>query len=276
VPDIAAAVQATLDAIETPYQTQTRALGPSKIASYLYCPRAFYLAYETGRRFPHNAEAVLGTAIHAVISHAHEWHWTERDKRSAADMLTDIMDAVPALRKESPAVELAYRSARDEWLPWYLHWQRGQETIAVEERWELDWEGIPLTGTIDRVYIDGVPVVSDIKSGKRAPNAEQLRTHLQLTLYDWAFCETCGHQPHGLQIVHLRGMKDGIYDTSRTPEYHLHVLEGTVRPVAHMIEWSRQTGEWPCNPGTLYGCHYCLCRAACPVGLGGNDDGGSD
>jgi RecB family exonuclease len=275
MPDIAAAVQSTVDAIESPYQRATQALGPSKIAGFLYCPHAFFLTYETGRRFPHNAEAVLGTAIHAVIKHAHEWGWGPRDKRTAASMLTDIMDAVPALRKDSPAVELAYRKARDVWLPWYLQWQQGQETIAVEERWELEWEGIPLTGTIDRVYVDGKPVVSDIKSGKRAPSEEQLKTHLQLTLYDWAFCELCGYQEHGLEIVHLRGLE--TYQTTRTPEYHLHVLEGTVKPVARMIEWCRATGEWPCNPGTLYGCHYCLCRSSCPVGQGGEVyDGGSD
>lgn len=268
--DIAAAIQAALAQIDAPYQAETTILGPSKITSYLTCPRAYKLQYVDRVHAAKGAEAVLGTAIHSVISYSHEAGWGPDDRRTAADMLVDIWESVDAagmVRANDPEVELAYRSARDKWLPWYLHWQREQQTVAVEERWDLEWEGIPLRGTIDRVYIDGAPVVSDVKSGKRAPTADQMRTHLQLTMYDWAFRAIAGDQDHPLEIVHLRGQE--TYRTHRTAEYIEHVMRGVVGPVARQIEYATLTDTWPCNPGTLWGCGYCTYQHACPVGQGG-------
>lgn len=273
--DTAAAIAAALQQIESPYQAETTILGPSKIISYLNCPRAYKLQYIDRVHAARGAEAVLGTAIHAVIAYSHEAGWGPADRRTAADMLVDIWESVDAagmVRADDPAVELAYRSARDTWLPWYLHWSDGQQTVAVEERWELEWDGVPLRGTIDRVYVDGAPVVSDIKSGKRAPTAVQMTTHLQLSIYDWAFRCIAGDQPHALEIVHLRGQE--TYRTSRSAEYIEHVMRDVVGPVARQIEHATLTGDWPCNPGTLWGCSYCVYQHACPVGQGGDSENG--
>jgi hypothetical protein len=87
-------------------------------------------------------------------------------------------------------------------------------------------------------------------------------------MYDVAFRRVAGDQEHPLEIVHLPSQQ--TYRTSRTAEYLEHVMRDVVRPVALAIEHATETGNWPCNPGTLWGCSYCVFQHACPVGQGGD------
>jgi hypothetical protein len=200
-----------------------------------------------------------------MIKHAHEWHWDQLRAGTAAEMLEAIWMGIEPQGADDPDVTLAYRQARDVWLPWYLWWQKPQETVMVEERWQRDvpGENVLLQGTIDRVYLeDGQFVVSDVKSGARAPGTQAVETHLQLSLYAWAFRECSGMSETPLEIVHLRGQR--TYRTRRTDAYLERVLSDVVIPAARGIE----AGIYPANPGSLYGCDYCVCQAFCPVGLG--------
>jgi putative RecB family exonuclease len=272
-------VAQAIHGILNPYQVANPDLGPSKIATYLKCPREYKIRYVDKLTASVNAPAALGSAVHSVIAYGHSQQWSRRNADDAAGMLEAVWEGIEPVGKRDPDMVVAYRQARDAWLPWYLRWQEPQDTIVVEERWEanvpeeLDGgleEPIRLTGTIDRVYVDnpeGVPILSDIKSGARAPNRHDLATHLQLSLYAWAFRCVGARDTHGLELVHLRG--GCTYRTTRTDEYLAHVLRMTVVPVALAI----RAGSFPAHPGSLYGCRYCTVHQHCPVGRpAGNGD----
>ncbi len=276
---VATAVADTINAIAHPYQVDSGpgVLGPSKIKTYLQCPMQFKLRYVDRVPVQPRAEAALGTAIHAVISHAHTWRWNGRNRNDAAEMLEAIWDGIEPVGKDDPDVEVSYRQARDVWIPEYLAWASVQDTIAVEQRWECDLdadgEPIPLQGTIDRVYRDGGPyIVSDVKSEKRTRSASKLSTDLQLSLYAWAFQQLAGSGGEEVcEIVHLRGFeknsREWSYRTRRSPQYLDYVMDLVVIPVVRLI----QQEHFPAHPGGLYGCDYCECQYACPVGQGGEE-----
>lgn len=272
--------------IAHPYQVTSDILGPSKIDSYLKCPLAYRLKYierVPGRR---RAPAALGSAIHGVIAHAHQEGWSDRDSGDAAGMLEAIWDGLADVEgADDPDVIVSYRQARDVWLPGYLGWAAGQQTLCVETRWQCEVETedgtvIPLQGTIDRVYedSDGTMVVSDVKSGERAPSKDTIATHLQLSLYSLAFRQsTAGDGSEALELVHLRGFDSrggraagsGLlphqFRTSRTWEYLDAVIDHVVIPVHQQIE----AGIFPAHPGSLYGCNHCDVQHSCPIGQGG-------
>jgi hypothetical protein len=272
------AVAQVIEQLERPYQVASDILGPSKIQTYLYCPLSFRLRYIDRVPTLPRAEPALGTAIHGVIAYAHTQRWSERQADEAAEMLEEIWDGIEPTGKDEPDVTIAYRQARDVWIPAYLQWSCGQETVCIEERWRCDVDDdgqeIPLQGTIDRVYrdSDGRLVVSDVKSGARAPSKADVATHLQLSLYAWAFQQATGSNGNEvLELVHLRGFgskaeeKLFSFRTRRSPEYLDAVIDHVVIPVHRQIA----AGQFPANPGGLYGCNHCDVQHACPIGQGG-------
>ena len=271
--DVSDAIAASVQSIRDPYQVRSSALGPSKIITYLQCPLQYKLRYLDRVTCPVRAEAALGSAIHSVIKFGHQWQWQADRADSSAEMLEAIFEGVEPEGRDEPTVLVSYRQARDVWLPWYWWWQGSQKTVLVEEKWAAavdpeDCAGleapVELEGTIDRVYLEGERfVVSDVKSGARAPGASSLANHLQLSLYAWAFDRACVREDSALELVHLRGQT--TCRTRRTPEYLQAVIRDTVVPVARAI----QAGIFPAHPGSLYGCQYCVCRAHCVVGAGG-------
>lgn len=90
--------------------------------------------------------------------------------------------------------------------------------IAVEYNFNVDLEGIVLTGFIDRV--DKLPSgnleIIDYKSGKRFPSINELNEDLQLSIYHIAAEKTWEILPEKLTIYHLRF--NTPLSTQRKPE----------------------------------------------------------
>jgi putative RecB family exonuclease len=248
------------------YHESSPCLGPSKINTYLSCPRKYEYQYIEQVRRPRPPAATVGSVVHAVVEHSHRAHWSPANTEDAADLLTALWNAVKA-ETEDPhdlQADKAMRDARDVWLPWYLIWCRGSLDIAVEETWKLPVAGsdLVLQGTIDRIYLkNGLTVVSDIKTGKRVPSGLSLANDLQLTLYSWA-ARQMGLTEDTLEIVAMRSQ--GSVMTTRTDSYIAAVLEQTVLPVHEQI----MAGRFPANVSSQFGCSWCSYHTLCPVGRG--------
>lgn len=253
--------------ITAPYQMQSTALGPSKINTYLNCPRSYQFQYLERRDAPSSPAATLGSTVHSAIEMIHREHLTSKDMDEAAEFLMSLWGEVRDSTTDPDDADVAasLELARDEWLPWYLKFIEPQVDIVVEDRWNLEIDGVRLQGTVDRVYREdgGATVISDVKTGKRAPSAQDLNTDLQLSLYTWAVRQQGIHEEHDpVEIVMLR--KATTVRTTRTDEYLQHVLDDVVIPAARGIE----AGNFPCNPGRKFGCAYCNYQRFCPVGQG--------
>jgi putative RecB family exonuclease len=246
------------------YHQSSDVLGPSKISTYLRCPKAFQYQYVERQFAPSSVAAAVGSTVHQVCAQSHHRNWTREDADRAADMLHDLWQLVSPHTADptSPTAAADIIEAQNVWLPWYLTWTAGQTTIAVEEPWRLTIPGtdVELRGTVDRFYRqDGNVVLSDLKTGKRAPRAADLANDLQLTLYAWAGRQM-GLREDRLEIVQIRDQ--ALLQTTRTDAYIQGVIETTVLPVHRAI----QAGLFPANPRSQYGCGYCDYTAVCPVG----------
>ncbi len=252
--------------LHTYHQTSPH-LGPSKINTYLRCPRQYEYQYVERLSRPSAPAATVGSVVHRVIQHAHQAHWSLQDAEEAAEMLEDLWLVVRAETSDPHDYEAAkaIAEARDIWVPWYLHWIEGQTDIAVEEQWTLPVPGTDLTlqGTIDRIYrANGIVTISDVKTGKRVPTGISLANDLQLTLYSWAG-RRLGLREDVLELVAVRSQ--GSLMTTRSDGYITAVLENTVLPVHEQIK----AGRFPASPVSQYGCGYCAYLDRCPVGRGG-------
>lgn len=260
----AEAIADAVTQVTSPYQADSPHLGPSKIATYLRCPKAYHFQYILGTKVPASPAAALGTAIHRVVEQAHLSRWTHEQAHHAADLLLQMWEEVRGhtTDPDDPEAATNVQAAAQDWLPWYLHFKGGQIDIAVEQRWQVPIEhtNVMLEGTIDRLYrADGQAVLSDVKSGKRPPSAGDLATDLQVSLYWWG-CQQQDLKPDYAEQVWLR-RKDALR-TTRTPEYLDAVIYDVVIPAARGIE----AGIFPCNPASKYGCGFCGYQSQCAVG----------
>ena len=247
------------------YHTKSDALGPSKISTYLQCPRQYQYKYIDRIPAPSSPAAALGSTFHAIVSKARAEHWTPDCAGQAAEALTELWDIVrpETSDPDDPNAAAAFLDARDKWLAWYLEWSEPQDDIWVEQFFDLEVMGIELQGTVDRVYTqDGRTVISDVKTGKRTPSDSDLGTDLQLSLYSYAYRLLTESTEDALEICHVRTQKTP--QTHRTDKYLEAVIADVVVPVAVAIE----QGIFPCNPATKFGCGYCDYQQGCPVGRG--------
>ena len=252
--------------VTAPHQMESALLGPSKISTYLRCPRSYRYQYEERIKLPSSPAAALGTAVHTVARHIELARWTPDNMQTVADLMLQTWERVKECTADpsDPDANQGAELAAMEWLPWYLNWKQGQITVASEERWELTvpHTTLTLTGTIDRVYrASGSTVLSDIKTGKRKPGSGDLATDLQLTLYTWA-CHELGITPDLIELVMMR--HKGTVQTTRTTAYLEAVMLDTVLPAAQGIA----ARIFPANPSSKYGCGFCDYQSLCAVGRG--------
>lgn len=255
---------AILTAGEESYHVGSPHLGPSKINTYLKCPAQYSKIYNLKLPAPKSPHAAAGTIFHKVAHHATVARWTPDDAPRAAEAVLEMWEQVRETTSDpgNPDVARSVQLAAREWLPWYLHWMQKQTTITSEEHWVLDYQGVTLEGTIDRIYRqDGKVIISDVKSGARKPTATDLHNDLQLTLYPWA-ARQMNVVEDAAELVWLRTQEQ--LQTHRTDEYIEAVMQDTVLPVARAI----QAGIFPANPSSKYGCDYCAYKQQCAVGRG--------
>ena len=253
------------------YHTQSDALGPSKIATYLRCPRQYQYQYIERIPAPSSPAAALGSTFHAIVKQARDLHWTPDCAPQAADALTELWEIVRPETSDPkcPKTAKAFREARDTWLPRYLEWSENHIDIAVEEFFDFevatDGPALRLQGTVDRVYrADGLTVISDVKTGQNLDGDPD--SHLQLSLYSYAYRQLSGAAEDAVEFYMARKEKleDRVIRSRRTQEYLEHVIRDVVTPVAYAID----AGLFPCNPANKFGCGYCDYQQTCPVGRG--------
>jgi RecB family exonuclease len=234
-----------------------RPLSYSSISTYLECPLKYKLKYIDGLKEKPKSYFSFGSSLHSALEFLYSYR---PPPPSLDDVLKHFDEKWISEGYSSKEEEEGYYSYGKKILTEYYekHAKDMKSTIAVEHRFNLEVEGIPVTGFIDRIdRIDEYNAeIIDYKSGKNIFTKSHVEENEQLTLYQWAVKESIGLPVKRLTLYHLPSQTP-VSSEARS-EDKIDELKGKILMVAHLIEkrvFPAQKGRFcPCDFPEH--CHY--------------------
>jgi len=233
-------------------------LSYSSISTYETCPAKYRFQYE--ERLPTSPSPALafGDSLHRAL---HRFHARPVPVApSLPELLEMLEDVWVSEGYADPAEEQTYREHARQVLAQYHRENAHAYRIpaALEFRFEIEVEGITLSGVIDRM--DRIPgggyEIIDYKTNRRLPPRERIDRDLQLSIYHLAAREVWGIEPERLTLYYL--LPNQRMSTARTRE-DLDELRRRIAIVAERI----QAGRFEPRQNPL--CDWCEFQARCPL-----------
>lgn len=233
----------------------TMRFSASKIKEYMDCPLKF--KYNSILRIPtpHKAHLQAGTWIHAIYEEMARQKMQGKTPlvSDAIQMLSEIWDSSVF---SSCIQEKQERSNMEKMLGFWFQFEQNNlnETISIEERFDLSINGSLFTGFIDR--LDRTPtgdhIVIDYKTNKTPYTRNDLKEDVQIALYCLAVREKYGKLPvkAGHMYVHPNVAKLNLIDIEVTKVNV--VLEKIKEAVARILN---EDFELKVRPN-CYSCDY--------------------
>jgi superfamily I DNA/RNA helicase/RecB family exonuclease len=187
--------------------TASVAVSPSQVEGVARCPLRWLLERAVGGGAPPGPAQTVGSVVHALAALVTDPAAAdERELVRRLDAVWDELDlGAPWFSRAQH--DVAVREVRK-----FLEWHRRnpRQLAAVEEEFEVAAGPVQLRGRVDRLERDrdGRGVVVDLKTGSRRPDAEELRRHPQLGVYQLAvalgaFARFGLTTPGGAELVQL-------------------------------------------------------------------------
>lgn len=233
-------------------------LSYSSIDTYETCPAKYRFQYE--ERLPTSPSPALsfGDSLHRAL---HRFHARPVPVApSLAELLEMLEDVWVSDGYTDAAEEQCYHEHARQVLAQYHRENAGAYRIpaALEFRFEIEVEGVTLSGVIDRM--DRIPgggyEIIDYKTNRRLPPRERVDRDLQLSIYHLAAREVWGIEPERLTLYFL--LPNQRMSTVRT-RAHLDELRRRIATVAERIE----AGRFEPRQNPL--CGWCGFQARCPL-----------
>jgi RecB family exonuclease len=233
-------------------------LSYSSISTYETCPAKYRFQYE--ERLPTAPSPALsfGDSLHRAL---HRFHARPVPVApSLPELLEMLEDVWVSEGYADPAEEQTYREHARQVLAQYHRENAGEYRIpaALEFRFEIEVEGVTLSGVIDRM--DRIPgggyEIIDYKTNRRLPPRERIDRDLQLSIYHLAAREVWGIEPERLTLYYL--LPNQRMSTARTRE-DLDELRRRIATVAERID----AGRFEPRQNPL--CDWCEFQARCPL-----------
>ena len=165
-----------------PFVPNPYSLRQSMVNTYLQCPARFYAIYEEGKEEPKNKFAEMGTAVHAVL----EAYYKGEFKREDLDQAFDYW-----WTKCGPNDFKDYQECLDMVRRYFERNPDDPDVIAVELDFNVTVNGVPISGTIDRVdRIDERTIrLVDYKTNQMPFSRDELEGSIQFKMYNLALME---------------------------------------------------------------------------------------
>lgn len=176
----------------------------SKIKEYMDCPLRFKYNHILNIPTPSKTYFQIGTGVHSVYEQLSKLNMQGKpiDLNLAYKMLDDSWDCTAFL---SDTQEQQEHGKMKKMLEFWLNLEKTckNETIEVEERFDLTLDGAQFGGFIDRLdkNSDGEYIVIDYKTGTTTTSKKKLKEDVQIALYCLAVKEKYGKLP--TQAGHL-------------------------------------------------------------------------
>jgi putative RecB family exonuclease len=233
-------------------------LSYSSISTYETCPAKWRFQYE--QRLPTGPSPALsfGASLHRAL---HRFHDRPVPVAPGLGELLEFLDQEWVSEGfRDPNEEVLYRDHAREVLQHYHGDNAADYRIpaALEHRFQIEIEGVTLSGVIDRM--DRLPgggyEIIDYKTNRRLPPKWRIDQDLQLSIYALAAREVWGIEPERLTLYYL--LPGQRMTTIRTSE-HLEELRRRIATVAERI------GAGMFEPRENPLCNWCDFQDRCPV-----------
>lgn len=245
-----------------------RHLSPSSSNLYQQCARKWRFRYLDRLPDPAGVPALVGTFAHLVLEHLLQLPAGQRSQDEAKQLARTLWSEIES-EPDYQALQLNEAESRDfrwkSWLAiaglWALEDPDKTQVHATEHEIQVDIDGVPFRGIIDRLDIeDGEVVVSDYKSG-RAPSDRFRHSALKQVLFYAAAIEAeTGSRPLGARLLYLGQRRMGIRVTERNMAAVREDLASTWQSLTDDCE----SGEFAVSTGPL--CAWCPFLASCAEG----------
>lgn len=237
-------------------------LSPSQADAYTTCPRRYALERRLRIAEFSSPYATFGSLIHEVLELSEKRALDAYGRRSTREEAGAVLDEVfDDFDLGDGAWREAWRRRAEHLLDrLYGSWPRPDAIpVLLEQRLELDVDGVTWTGIADRIESDGDGLrVVDYKTSKSTPTRQEAATSVQLGFYVLAANEDETVRAHGevtgAEFWYPLGAERPIaFDPARLDE-----VRATLREVAVGI----MAEEWPATPNDR--CEGCAVRLICP------------
>jgi putative RecB family exonuclease len=233
-------------------------LSYSSINTYETCPAKYRFQYE--ERLPSAPSAALsfGDSLHQAL---HRFHSRPVPVAPSIEELHEILEAVWVGEGFADvSEEQMYLDHGRQVLAQYHRENADHYRIpaALEFRFQIDVEGVTLSGVIDRM--DRIPgggyEIIDYKTNRRLPPQSRINDDLQLSIYALAAREVWGIEPERLTLYYL--LPGQRMSTTRGAR-EIDELRRRIATVAERIE----AGKFEPRQNPL--CDWCDFQALCPL-----------
>lgn len=165
-----------------PFVPNPYSLRQSMVNTYLQCPARFYAIYEEGKEEPKNKFTEMGTAVHAVLEAYYKGEFKREDLNQAFDYWWT---------KYGPNDFKDYQECLDMVRRYFERNPEDPDVIAVELDFNVTVNGVPISGTIDRVdRIDERTIrLVDYKTNQMPFSRDDLEGSIQFKMYNLALME---------------------------------------------------------------------------------------
>lgn len=181
-----------------------RPLSYSSISTYIECPLKFKLKYIDGLSEKPKPYLSFGSSLHDALEFMYSYR---PPPPSLEDVLSYFEKNWISEGYANEEEEEGYFSYGKEILREYYkeNIKDLKPPVAVEYKFDIEIEGIPVTGYIDRIdkLEGGSAEIIDYKSGKNVFDKSQVEKNEQLTLYQLAVEESIGMDVEKLTLYHL-------------------------------------------------------------------------
>lgn len=171
-------------------------LSATRITTFLSCKQKYWFMYYDKLPKVANPSFKLGTAVHESLELAGKI-WMEKGKFSDEDKKKVLKKFDEVSVREGLEDYEAHSEGRELVKKRLGSFTAGRKVLGLELKfgfWGPDGgkevitkDGVPLMGAIDKLeeYNDDTLLIVDYKTSKTAPTTEQLRSDIQLSIYDY-------------------------------------------------------------------------------------------
>jgi RecB family exonuclease len=233
-------------------------LSYSSISTYELCPLQYKLRYLDGKPGRRTPALAFGESLHEALRSFHAQPVPVAPSLGA--MMGYLDEAWDRSVYRSKDEERAYRDhAREVLTAYHRDNVVGfRVPVALEQRFQLDVDGVRVSGIIDRMdrHPDGSYEIIDYKTNRRLPPRRYVESDLQLSIYYLAAWEVWGILPDRLTLYYL--LPGQPMTVTRRPE-DLDVTRSRIWEVAENI----RSGAFAPRENRL--CNWCDYQAQCPL-----------